>query len=297
MKKHNHAKVVLLILFTAILVTGFSSCKSKSPEASASAKKYELQGKVVSASKSGHTVTINHEEISGYMQAMTMPFALYEDWVSDELKPGSQIHATLVVDGGKTWLENPIVTSVADPALAGKAEETGVEPDPGSDVPDFSLVNQDGKKISLKQYQGSTLVLTFIYTRCPMPDYCPLMSNNFSKIREDLLTRPELKNKTRLLSITVDPDFDKPSVLREYGLRYAGSDKDAVFKKWEFATGTPEQIKAVAQFFGLNYWPEKGQIIHGLRTAIIAPDGRVFKIYRGNEWKPSEIVEQLGRIK
>ncbi|MBK7597286.1 MAG: SCO family protein [Acidobacteria bacterium] len=140
-------------------------------------------------------------------------------------------------------------------------------------------------------------MLTFIYTRCPMPDYCPLMSNNFSKIREDLLTRPESKNNTRLLSITVDPDFDKPAVLREYGLRYAGSDKDAVFKMWEFATGTPEQIKAVAQFFGLNYWPEKGQIIHGLRTAIIAPDGRVFKIYRGNEWKPSEIVEQLGRIK
>lgn len=292
-----HSMIAACLL--AALVIGFGAatagCKKKPPEASASAKRYDLKGKVVSASLSDHKVTIEHQEISGYMQAMTMPFSLFDDWVYSELKPGTQIEATLVVDGSKSWLENPVITEVVDPALAAKSTETGIEPSPGAAVPEFSLINQDGRKVSLKEYHGSLLVLTFIYTRCPLPDYCPLMSENFNKIRAEVASNPALKSRVRLLSITIDPEYDKPQVLREYGLRYAGAEKAALFNDWQFATGSPDQIKAVAQFFGLNYWPEKDQVIHGLRTAVITPDGKVSKVFRGNEWKPAEVMEQLGR--
>jgi protein SCO1 len=289
-------------LFYSLLIFGLivSACSStsKSPEASSAAQRYEVKGKVVSADKGEHKVTIAHEEIKGYMEAMTMPFTLLEDWVYPELKPGAEIQATLVVDQGRTWLENPVVSNVVDPNLASKAEESGVEPAAGTETPDFTLVNQDGKKISFKQYRGKALVMTFIYTRCPLPDYCPLMTQNFATINRELQNNPALRDKTHLLSVTVDPDYDKPNVLREYGARHAGSDNDG-FKRWEFATGSPEQIKNVAQFFGLNYWKDdkdKNQVIHGLRTAIITPDGKVAKVYRRNDWKPEDVVKDLEKL-
>jgi protein SCO1/2 len=230
------------------------------------------------------------------MEAMTMDFTLLDEWVYGELTPGAQIQATLVIDQGRSWLENPVVTRVVDLNLAGKAEETGVEPSPGAETPDFALINQDGRKINFKAYRGKALVVTFIYTRCPLPDYCPLMTQNFAAINRELQKDQALRDRAHLLSISVDPDHDTPKVLREYGARYSGSTGDG-FKRWEFATGSAEQIKNVATFFGLNYWPEKDQIIHGLRTAIISPDGKVVKVYRGNEWKPEELVKDLRELK
>jgi protein SCO1 len=259
--------------------------------ASESAKQYDIKGKVVSVNKSEHKVTIDHEAISGYMEKMTMEFNLHDDWVYSELAPGMLIQATLVVDGGKSWLQNPTLTKISDPNQVGKSEASLIGPSPGTEVPDFSLVNQDGKKIHLKQYRGRPLLLTFIYTRCPLPDYCPLMSQNFAQINK------ELAGKTHLLSISIDPEYDKPQVLREYGARYLGSNhKGDAFKQWEFASGSTEQVKAVAEFFGLNYWPEKGQVIHGLRTALITPDGKVFKVYRGNDWKPEEVLKEVEKL-
>lgn len=288
----------LLLCFALIfcLIVAACSSKPKAPEASGAAQRYEVKGKVVSADQANHKVTIAHEEIPGYMEAMTMPFTLLDDWVYPELKPGAQIQATLVVDQGRSWLENPVVSNVTDQNLVGKAEESGVEPAPGTETPDFTLVNQDGKKINFKEYRGKALILTFIYTRCPLPDYCPLMTQNFVTLERELQNKPALRDKTRLLSISVDPEYDKPKVLREYGQRYIGSDKNA-FKYWEFASGSPEQVKNVAKFFGLNYWAEKDQIIHGLRTAIIAPDGKVFKVYRGNDWKPEDVLRDLEKLK
>lgn len=281
--------LLILLLASALLGAG---CKAKKRQATAGAQQYELKGKVVSADKANHKVTIAHEKIGDYMEAMTMPFTLLDDWVYADLTPGAQIQATLVVDQGMSWLENPIVTKVVDPTLA-RSEETGVEPKVGDEVPNFTLVNQDGKKISFKQYRGQALLLTFIYTRCPLPDYCPLMSENFVKVKTAVEQNPALKAKTHLLSISVDPDFDKPPVLRAYGARYMPKPD---FKAWEFASGTPEEIKTVAAYFGLQYWPEKDQIIHGLRTAIVNADGKVAKVYRGNEWKPEEVVKELEKL-
>lgn len=289
--KYKTVAVAVCLLLTSFATTACT--KSSPPKASDGAKRFELKGKVISANKSDHKVTIQHEKIEGYMEGMTMPFTLLDDWVYSELKPGAQIQATLVVDQNRSWLENPVVSNIADPSLVGKDVETNVEPKLGDAAPNFTLVNQDGKKISLSQYRGKTLLLTFIYTRCPLPDYCPLMSTNFSVLNQELAKNDALKSKVRLLSVSVDPEFDTPKVLREYGLRYINSTKPDAFARWEFATGSSDEVKKVGQAFGLNFWPDNGQVIHNLRTVMISADGKVAKFYRGNDWKPDQVVKDL----
>lgn len=279
----------IIILILSIFLLTFAACSSQPPQASPGAKRYDLSGKIVSIDRPNKKMKIDHEEIPGYMEAMTMEFTVIDDWAFDAASAGADIKATLVVDAGRSWLESPVIVNTG-PASGNDAV---VEPKAGDEVPDFTLLDQDGKKINFHSYRGKNLLLTFIYTRCPLPDYCPLMSNNFAAINRELQKNPELAEKTRLLSISVDPAYDKPAVLRNYGLNYAGG--PAAFKRWQFATGTEDEVKAVATFFGLSYWPEKDQIIHSLRTAIVGPDGRLVKLYRGNEWKPAEVLADLGQ--
>jgi len=163
----------------------------------------------------------------------------------------------------------------------------------GDEVPNFTLLNQDNREIHIKDYRGKTLLLTFIYTRCPVPDYCTLMSDNFAQIDRALGENPELYGKTHLLSISIDPEYDTPKVLRSYGAAHTERYQNETFAHWEFAGGTKEQVKEIAQFFGLTYIPQQDQIIHALRTVIIDSHGKVTKIYSGNDWKVDEVVEQL----
>jgi protein SCO1 len=279
-----HIRSLKALPFFLLVTLTACNFKPATKEASAGAQKYELKGKVVSADKANSKVTIAHEEIKGYMEAMTMPFTLTEDWIYSELTPGAQIQATLVVDKGMTWLENPTVTKVSDP-IAGRSEESNIEPKVGDEVPDFKLTNQDGKRISLKQLRSQSVVLTFIYTRCPLPDYCPLMTTNLQAIQK-------AAPNTQLLSVTIDPAYDTPKVLRDYALRMNAQHN---FKQWNYATGSADEIKQIAAYFGLNYWPENDQIIHGLRTALINAEGKIIKTWRGNDWKPEEIIQALAK--
>jgi len=285
-----------LVLLLCVAAIG-SGCRSRH---SANEKRYELKGKIVAVNKSDRTITVAHEDIAGYMPAMTMPFKTKDDASLEIVAPGDQITATLVVDDLSSWLEDLIITreAIADPNA--KPSDGLVEPKPGDEVPDFGLVNQDGKRIHLGQYRGKALVLTFIYTRCPQPDQCTLMSRNFAAIDEELQKQPELYEKTHLLSISFDPDYDTPKVLRSYGASHTGRYSDETFQHWEFASGTKDEVKGMAQFFGLRYYHDtesaEEQVIHSLRTAVIGPDGKVFKLYRGNEWKPDEIVADLGTL-
>ncbi len=152
-------------------------------------------------------------------------------------------------------------------------------------MPDVKLINQDGRPFNTRQLKGRALVVTFIYTRCPLPDQCPLMSANFAQLNADA----ELRKKARLLSVTLDPEFDKPEVLRSYAATYTGGK----FDNWDFATGAPADVRRFAEFFGLIYKAEGNQVIHSLRTAVVGADGRLVKIYRGNEWKPEEVLSDL----
>jgi len=257
-------------------------------------QRYEVRGKVVAVNKDEGTVTVAHEAIPGYMAAMTMSYPLKDTWAFNVLKPGQSVHATLVVASDRAWLEGIVITEEAKPESASLAPAQARRgPQVGEAVPDFSLLNQDGRRIHLHQYHGQALLLTFIYTRCPLPDYCPLMSKNFAKILNELGGEKSLAASTHLLSISIDPAYDRPAVLRAYGLECAGKPAGEVFTHWEFASGTPEQVHQVAEFFGLSYWNESGQIVHALVTALIAPDGKVAKLYHGNEWQPVEVLGEL----
>lgn len=286
----------LCLLLTSLLfcTLTLSSC---APRRSTTEKRYDLAGKVVAVEKDKKIVTVAHEDIKNLMPAMTMEFSVPAAWVYEvPLVPGDQINAALVVDGLKMWLEDVVISkeSSDSASLEGAAR---IEAKPGEEVPDYRLVNQDSKAIRIKDYRGKALLLTFIFTRCEMSDQCPLMSNNFAAIDQELQKQPELLKKTHLLSISFDPDFDTPKVLRSYGAAYTGKHTEEDFAHWEFASGSPDEVKGIAQFFGLRYTKDgqtgKSQIIHSLRTALIGPDGKIVKTYRGNEWKPDEVLKDL----
>lgn len=280
----------LLLWFISLnLILAVAACRREKPVPQ---QRYQVRGKVVYVDKRGGMVTLAHEAIQGYMGAMTMGFVLKDQWAFDVLKPGQSVQATLVVEGDNAWLEEIVISQDAKAGdVAAGPPNAPQPPAPGAEVPDFRLINQDGKPIHLRQYRGEDLLLTFIYTRCPLPDYCPLLSRNFAKILDELQNGSSSAASVHLLSISIDPDYDKPAVLRTYAREYAS--QPVPFQRWEFATGTPEQVRKVAGFFGLSYWDERGQIVHSLVTVLIGSDGKVRKVYRGNQWQPSEVLSGL----
>lgn len=291
-------KAARVLLLSTLLLLSLASLSCREPDgketASPNAKRYDLKGKVVAVNKAENRVTVEHEEIPEYMDAMTMPFAVRKNdyWALDVLKPGDKLTAVLVVDGGLSWIENIVITQEGAGSSAVEADAPP-EAAAGDAVPNFSLVNQDGKQIRIAQYRGRVLLLTFIYTRCPLPDYCPLMSNNFAAIERELKKNQALYDRTHLLSISFDTEYDTPKVLKSYGGAYTENYSSEKFTHWEFATGSPEEVRDIAGFFGLRYYKESNQIVHGLRTAIITPEGKVHKVYRGNEWKAEEILRDI----
>ena len=223
-----------LCLFVALTLSFAAACRRGNE------KRFDFKGKVIAVDQEKRLVTVSHEDVKGYMPGMTMPFAVKNEADLQILAPDDEITATLVVDGKHSWLEDLIITrqSAIAPAMPGvkMAKE-------GDEVPDFTLRNQDNREIHLKDYRGKTLLLTFIYTRCPVPDYCTLMSDNFAQIDRALGENPEVYGKTHLLSISIDPEYDTPKVLRSYGAAHTERYQNETFAHWEFAGGTKEQVK------------------------------------------------------
>jgi protein SCO1/2 len=285
-----------LILFSSLLFT--ASCRTsqtQSSNASAEAKRYALKGTVVAVDKAKKKATVKHEEIPGYMDAMTMDFPIREDWVWEDLTAGADIFAELVVDNDGYWLEKIGIVAAPNPnqpPIPAREDVAQI----GNQVPDFTLTNQDGKRINLKDYRGKALAITFIYSRCPVPTYCILMSKHFSDLANQLNGNAELKDKIRLLSVSFDPNTDTPAKLKEYGQGYLGKDAKPDFTVWQLATGTDKEVKAVADFFGLRYEVDpndKTQFAHSLRTIVITPEGKVQRVFSGNEWTPNDLLREL----
>ena len=251
-------------------------------------KRYPLDGRVVAVDPAQHQLTVAHKDIPGLMKGMTMPFIVGSNdrWIFKAIAPGDQVHATLLLSD-HAELQDISFSKVSDSAVDGTSQLH--VPEPGQPVPDFTLVNQDGRKIQLTQFRGKPLLLTFIYTHCPFPDYCLRMSNNFRKVMQQLQQNPKVFGDAQLLSISIDPENDTSAVLREYGERYVGR-VDPKFQHWQFAAGTSEQVRKAADFFGLAYNTKDGQIVHGLQTVLIDKNGKVLKVYSGNDWKPEEVA-------
>ncbi len=283
---------IALILAGAFL---FSSCnRAKTP----AAKRYPFTGRVVSVDTQSESAIINGDAIPGFMDAMAMPYKIKPAATLSHLHPGDSISAEVVVVPPKSddavpdyWLENVRTVAHLDqpPAAAANSLHT---PAPGEVVPDFRFTNQNGKQISFKQFRGSPLLVTFIYTRCPFPDFCPRMSSNFAEIYKQLGTNPALSG-THLLSISFDPEHDTPKILRDYGFSVAHTHDAALFSHWEFAAPRAADLPKIAGFFALTVKPEGGLITHNLSTAVIGPDGKIVKWYHGGEWQPSDLIKDV----
>ena len=287
--------ILISVLITFTFLAGACSWGDQPPQ---NEKRYPIKGVVVAVNQRERTATIKHEDIPGYMQGMTMDFKIKNAADLQTMKPGDQITGTLVIDDISSWIEVTAVTEGG--AVLTPTTVVPGEPKPGDEIPDFTLVNQDGKAIHLSQYRGRSIALTFVYTRCPQPDQCTLMSSNFAAVDLELQKQPDVYAKTHLLTVSFDPEYDTPKVMRSYGASHTGRYSDEKFEHWEFTTGTADEVKRIAEFFGLRYFKDSStgeeQVMHSLRTAVIDPDGKLVKLYRGNEWKPSELADDLRHL-
>jgi protein SCO1/2 len=264
-----------------------TACHSAPP--TAELKQYQLTGKVVSVDKPNLSVVVNGDEIKGFMGAMAMPYKVKNAADLDSLTPGDAISADLFVQGTDYWIQNIKVTQKSTAAPDKASSELKI-PVAGQQVPDFKLLNQNGRHISLNDFRGKALIITFIYTQCPFPDYCPRVTQKFAEINRQLLSNSTLAAKTHLLSISFDPQHDTPKVLRDYGHRSTGNQQPSAFDHWEFAAVPANQLPEMEKFFGLLVAEEKGAITHSLSTTVIGPDGRIYRWYHGNEWTAADIL-------
>jgi protein SCO1/2 len=253
-------------------------------------KHYTMTGKVISVDANKPEVIVDSNAIPGYMDAMAMSYPVKNVSALKGVTSGDEISADLLVQGNSYWLENIRVTK-KNPGPPPQVSQFRI-PQPGEAVPDFSLINQNGRRIDLKQYRGKVVLLTFIYTRCPFSDYCPRISGLFADLNRKLLAESDLADRTHLLSVSFDPAHDTPPVLRKYGVTYVGDGSG--FAHWEFAVPPKKSdLPDMAKFFGLTYEPDSGLITHNLSTTVIAPDGRIFRWYHGSDWNPDDLIRDV----
>ena len=254
---------------------------------------YKLQGQIISIAPDHKDATIKHEDIKGFMSAMTMPYKVRDAKEYESLAPGDLINATLVVVSNDAYLKDvkkvgnaPLEKPPAEAAMP--AASSGFELlKLGQPVPRGTFVNQDGKPTTLEAFRGSAVLLTFIYTNCPMPTFCPLMDRNFVAIQNKLKAEKNELN-VRLLTVSFDPVTDTPAVLKKHAEKLAADPR-----VWTFLTGNRDDIDQFASRFGVSVsraMNDPRDITHNLRTAIIDRQGNLVHIYTGNEWTPDQAL-------
>jgi protein SCO1 len=285
---HENTKARNLLLFRVfafrVFVAGFFGAT-----VSGCAHHHTTTGLVLKVDQPAR-VTISHDAFPGYMDAMVMPFDLKGDAGREKLIAGDRVQFRLAVKGNKSWIDRVEVISAA-PVDAGLQQTPAVPVlvPVGSPLPDFELVDQANRRVALSSLKGKVVAVTFIYTRCPLPDYCPRMVTNFRAVRDRFAARME--RDLVLLTISFDPKFDTPETLA----RYAASQR-AGGPGWHFLTGEPADIERVCNAFGIQYWPEEGMITHSLQTAIIDRDGRLAGTIEGKEFTPTQLGDLVETV-
>ena len=282
----------VIVLLCAVLLS--SSCHRSKAQAT---KRYPFTGRIVSVDTQAQSASVDGDLVQGFMEPMVMSYKFKPASAMRQLAPGDAISAELVVvdhdprdeTEGEYWLENVKITGHA-PQPPANGPKSFHMPSPGEGVPDFAFTNQDGKPVSIKQFRGKVLMVTFVYTRCPFPEFCPRMSSNFESIYKQISSNPSLAD-TQLLSVSFDPEYDKPKVLRDYGFSVAHTHDAALFRRWQFAAPKPADLPKIAEFFALTVKPEGGLITHNLSTAVIGPDGKIVNWYHGGDWQISDLIK------
>lgn len=291
---------VLPLVAMAALALGVTGCRGKANAPSVAKntpRQYSVRGVVLSTNPANGEVMLKHEAIPGFMPAMTMPYPLENPSILSSLHPGDVITATLLVDNGPDGPTNPRLTNIdviAEARPNYKPTVTDHVPARGDEVPDFTLLNQSGREIDLKQFHGQVVLMTFIYTRCPFSDFCPRMSHNFATIDHTLKSDPALYQDTHLLSVSFDPTYDTPKVLRSYGAGYTGNDTQAAFKHWEFAAPSVAELPKMEQWFDVGVTQQSnGLIQHSLSTVVIGKDGKIVSFYPTNDWTIAQVLADI----
>jgi protein SCO1/2 len=289
-----------VFLFASLALLAILGCDHPKPAAPAPQefKTYPLRGKIVSTNPAKGEVTIDAQAIPGFMEAMSMPYKLKDTRILSELHSGDTVTADVLVSqtaDADVFVDHFVVTGQAKPDYKPAAQFH--VPAPGDQVPDFRLTNQDGKPIHLSQFQGKALLITFIYTRCPLGDFCPRVTKNFTAIEKSLAANPALYAKTHLLCASFDPEGDTPARLKSYAEQYMGPTAPRAFQHWDFAVPSQKILHPLAEYFDVGLTNEtNGTITHTLSTTLIGADGKVVKFYPGNEWTPEEVLADLAKL-
>ena len=262
-----------------------ASCNRPSDEG----RHYELHGQILAVRPERNEVVIKHGDIKGFMPGMTMPFTVKDPSLLAGKQPGDLVTATLVVGEVQAHLSTLTTTGHADPAAAAPPPPPDIK-QPGDALADAHLIDQDGAAKTFSSFRGHRVAMTFIYTRCPLPDFCPLMDKHFADIQKTIASTPSLAD-VRLVTVTLDPAFDTPTVLRAHAKR-----QGADLMRWTFLTGDPKEVNQFGSQLGMYVEHDptgSSTITHNLRTAVIDPQGRLVKIHTGNDWTPAELVADL----
>jgi len=273
-----------------IIAAALSGCDRKS---NGRARTYKLVGVVRAVDPASGVVTIRHEEIRGFMKPMTMPFAVKKTAANTDLlkvlSPGDTVEGTLRVTGEDSELLDLEITDWVDrePIVVVSPSRLAV----GAVVPDFAMTTQSGEALKLSDLRGQVVVLTFIYTRCPLPNFCPLMDRKFGEMAAQLRATPSRAARVRLLSVSFDPDHDTPETLAAHAKL-----RGAVPPLWTFAVASRDELQKVAAPLGMAYGPGTEGIMHNLSTAVIAPDGTLARLEPGGAWSPTEVLKAVAAL-
>lgn len=272
-----------------------TNAANDAPAASTNVQTFLVRGVVKKVEAADRRVSIQHEEIPNFMPAMTMPFRVKDAAELDGVQPGDAIWFRLWVTADESWIDRvkKEESQAAAQAPAPEREAVRVARDvpvlrEGDLLPNYTLTNELGSAVQLNGFRGQVLAFTFFFSRCPLPEFCPRMAHNFQDVMRQLKEMPKGPTNWHLLSISFDPHFDTPEVLRGYAQAF-----QADSNRWNFVTGAMIDIDALTDHFELTVVKRGNEWDHKLRTVVVDPHGRIQKIIFGNEWKPAEVVEAM----
>lgn len=254
-------------------------------------RQYPLQGQILAVHPARQEVTIRHEDIPQFMPAMTMTYPVATRELLEGRAPGELVSATLEVADSTGRLVAITRTGMAPLPTGPDGEPLGAPIlSEGDEVPDAAFVDQTDRRRSFAEWTGSHTLVTFIYTNCPLPNFCPLMDQNFSTLQRAVAEDAALAGRVRMVSISLDPERDTPAVLAAHAAR-----RKADPAVWTFLTGDSVTIDRFAARFGVGAVrsPDSIEITHNLRTALLGPDRRVITFYSGSDWTPGTVLADL----